>query len=340
MRVLLTGGAGYIGAHTALALAQSGHAISIVDDLSAVSAVAVERVRELCGAEVPFLRGDVRQGREIAAFVRDIGGVDAIIHLAGVKSVADSLRHPIEYYDVNVGGAISILQIAEEEGIETIVFSSSATVYAPECPMPLTEQSATGLGQASPYGASKRVVEQILTDAARARPRLRAVSLRYFNPVGAHESGRLGEDPLAPPQNLMPVIARAAAGTSTEVAVFGDDYPTADGTALRDYIHVMDLAEAHVAALEHAPAGAHVYNVGTGTPVSVLELIRAFERSSGRQISRSHHPRRAGDLPLSYADPTKARTELGWSARRSIDDACADYWRWQESNPQGYRTAR
>jgi len=337
MRVLLTGGAGYIGSHVAVVLADAGHGVAIVDDLSGVSAVALDRIREVARQDIPFLQADIRDEDTLLRFVEGTGPFDAIVHLAGAKSVAESVADPLRYYDVNVGGAVSLIRVARQAGIAQIVFSSSATVYSDGAPMPVSEDAATGLDQASPYGTSKRIVEKLLADVARADTALRTVSLRYFNPVGAHPSGRIGEDPLGEAQNLMPVVARAATRGGA-VSVYGVDYPTPDGTAQRDYVHVMDLAHAHLAAIEHAPQGSTTYNIGTGTPVSVLELVDAFERASGRSIPRTDAPRRPGDLPVSFADPSKARRELGWVATRTIDEACIDYWRWQQANPAGYRS--
>ncbi|MGC5171476.1 UDP-glucose 4-epimerase GalE [Micromonospora sp. DT81.3] len=339
MRVLLTGGAGYIGAHTAVALVEAGHDVLVVDDLSASSEEAVRRIERITGARVPLLVSDARDEDALAAFVRDNAPVDAVVHLAGLKAVGESVAEPVRYYDVNVGSSIAVLKVMKAEGIPTIVFSSSATVYGEPESLPLTETSPTGIDLANPYGKTKRMIEEILHDAATADPDLRAVSLRYFNPVGAHSSGLIGEDPRGIPNNLMPVVSRVAIGALPQVAVYGDDYDTPDGTGLRDYIHVVDLAAGHVAALERAQPGYEIYNLGTGEPVSVLTLIEAFERASGRPIPRAVQPRRPGDVAASYADPSKARAELEWAATRSIDDACGDYWNWQTKNPQGYATA-
>lgn len=339
MRVLLTGGAGYIGAHTAIALLEAGHDVLVVDDLSGTSAEAVTRIERITGATVPLLVADVRDTRALTDFVREHAPVDAVIHLAGLKAVGESVAEPVRYYDVNVGTTIALLQVMAAEDIGTIVFSSSATVYGTPQQLPLTEESPTGIDLANPYGKTKRIIEEILSDAAAAAPALRAVSLRYFNPVGAHPSGLIGEDPHGIPNNLMPFVSRVAIGALPEVAVFGDDYDTPDGTGQRDYIHVTDLAAGHVAALEQAQPGYDVFNLGTGTPVSVLELIAAFERASGREIPRRIAPRRPGDVAASYADPAKAHRVLGWSTRLTIDDACRDYWNWQSSNPNGYPRA-
>ena len=337
MRVLLTGGAGYIGAHTALALMEAGHAVVVVDDLSNSSAEAIARVEGLARTKIPFLAADARDEAALRSFVREHAPVDAVIHLAGLKSVGESIAEPVRYYDVNVGSAVAVLKVMAAEGIGTIVFSSSATVYGQPETLPLTEDARSGVDLANPYGRTKHVIEGLLEAAAAADPRLRAVALRYFNPVGAHPSGLIGEDPSETPSNLMPYVARVAVGALERVGVFGDDYPTPDGTGQRDYIHVVDLAEGHVAALEHIREGYDVFNLGTGVPVSVLELIASFERAAGRPIPRTVLPRRPGDVAASYCDPVKAGRELGWTASRTIDDACRDSWNWQSRNPRGYR---
>lgn len=336
MRVLLAGGAGYIGAHTAISLIEAGHEVCVVDDLSNSSAESLIRVERITGAHVPLLTADVRDESALEAFIRAQGGVDAVIHFAGLKAVGESVAEPVRYYDVNIGSAISVLRVMSTLGIRTIVFSSSATVYGDPAVLPLTEDAPTGIDLTNPYGKTKRMIEEILRDASVADPALEVVVLRYFNPVGAHESGLIGEDPTGTPNNLMPYVARVAVGSLERVGVFGADYDTPDGTGLRDYIHVVDLAAGHVAALEHATAGYEVFNLGTGVPVSVLELIAAFERASGRSIPRVVLPRRPGDVAASYCDPSKAATELGWKAVHTIDDACRDSWRWQSTNPQGY----
>ncbi len=336
MRVLLTGGAGYIGAHTAIALIEAGHDVLIADDMSGTSAEAVARIERITGASVPVLAADLRDGSALTGFVRAHAPVDAVVHLAGLKAVGDSMADPVRYYDVNLGTSIALLKVMAAEGIRTIVFSSSATVYGTPESLPLTEESPTGIDLANPYGKTKRIIEEILSDAAAADPTLRAVSLRYFNPVGAHPSGLIGEDPHGIPNNLMPFVSRVAIGTLPAVSVFGTDYDTPDGTGQRDYIHVTDLAAGHVAALEHSRPGYAVYNLGTGEPISVLQLIAAFERASGREIPRTLAPRRPGDVAASYGDPAKAGRELGWSTKLTIDDACRDYWNWQSQNPNGY----
>lgn len=336
MRVLLAGGAGYIGAHTALALIESGHDVMVIDDLSNSSEVAIARVEELTRASVPSLVADARDQVAVRDFVRTHAPIDAVINFAGLKSVGESVADPTRYYDVNIGVALSILRVMETEHIRTLIFSSSATVYGDPERLPVSESAPTGVNLANPYGRTKHMIEEILRDAASASPDLSVTALRYFNPVGAHQSGRIGEDPQGVPNNLMPYVARVASGSLQEVGVFGSDYDTPDGTGLRDYIHVVDLAAGHVAALEKARTGYTAYNLGTGVPVSVRELIAAFEQAVGSTIPQRTMPRRQGDVAASYCDPSKAWAELGWKARRTIYDACRDAWNWQSQNPTGY----
>ena len=339
MRVLLAGGAGYIGAHTAVALVEAGHDVLVVDDLSNSSAEAISRVEQITGATIPLLVADARDEAAMTSFVREHAPVDAVVNFAGLKAVGESVAEPVRYYDVNIGSALALLKVMASESIPTIVFSSSATVYGEPEELPLSEESRTGIDLANPYGKTKRIIEEILRDAAAADAGLRAVSLRYFNPVGAHATGRIGEDPTGTPNNLMPYVARVAVGSLDRVGVFGDDYDTPDGTGQRDYIHVVDLAAGHVAALEQAQPGYDVFNLGTGVPVSVLELVAAFERAAGRELPKAILPRRAGDVAVSYCDPSKAQRVLGWTAARSIDDAARDSWNWQSQNPNGYADA-
>lgn len=339
MRVLLAGGAGYIGAHTAVALIEAGHEVIAVDDLSNSSAEALARVERLTGTGVPLLVADVRDQAAVRGFVRTHAPVDAVIHFAGLKSVGESVADPLRYYDVNLGSAVALLKVMAAEKIHTIVFSSSATVYGDPQTLPLVEDAPTPWDGVNPYGKTKRIIEELLRDVAASDRSLRAVALRYFNPVGAHPSGLIGEHPLGTPSNLMPFIAQVAVGRLPRVGIFGSDYPTPDGTGQRDYIHVLDLAAGHVAALEHAAAGYEVFNLGTGTPVSVLELLDAYERAAGLEIPREFLPRRPGDAAVSYCDPGKAARVLGWRATRSIDDACRDSWNWQTRNPDGYAPA-
>lgn len=337
MRVLLTGGAGYIGAHTAVALLEAGHDVLIVDDFSASHPEAISRIEEIAGIGVPTLKADVRDEAAVGEFIRSHGPVDAVIHLAGLKAVAESVEQPLRYYETNIGTTLSLLKVMEAENVPTIVFSSSATVYGDPETLPLTEEAWTGIDLANPYGKTKRIIEEILFDAAAANPNLRVVSLRYFNPVGAHPSGLIGEDPAGIPNNLMPIVSRVAIGKMPQLSIYGEDYDTPDGTGLRDFIHVSDLAAGHVAALEHAQPGKAIYNLGTGTPVSVKELIEAFRAASGVEIKAVSAPRRAGDVAATYADPSKAEAELGWKAELGIEDSCRDYWKWQSQNPNGYR---
>lgn len=335
-RVLLTGGAGYLGTHCAIALAAAGHQVELADSLVTSSAIAVDRAAELAGVPLPLHRIDIRDLTALTDLLSD--GFDAVMHLAGLKSVGGSVTDPLSYYDTNVGGTVTLLRAMAATGTPTVVFSSSATVYGSASDLPLTESSPTGTGIANPYGQTKFVGEQILRDTATADSGLRAVVLRYFNPIGAHPSGRIGEDPLGPPTNLLPMITQVATGFRDQLTIHGDDYDTPDGTGIRDYVHVEDLAAGHVAALAGAKPGFSVYNLGTGTGTSVLELITTFEEVAGVTVNKQTGPRRTGDVAISYTDPGKAERELGWKATRTVADACADAWRWQSHNPQGYRT--
>ena len=334
-RVLLTGGAGYIGSHCAVALIEAGYDIAVLDTFARSSPVAAERVTELTGTQFPVHQVDIRDLDRLTAVLRE-GAFDAVIHLAGLKAVGESVADPLAYYDVNVGGTVSLLSAMAAAGTDTIVFSSSATVYGSADTMPLTEGTPAGIGIANPYGQTKYVCEQIIGDTTVADPGLQAVVLRYFNPIGAHPSGRIGEHPLGPPANLLPMVTQVATGHREKLTIHGDDYPTPDGTGVRDYIHVQDLAQGHVAALAAARPGLQTFNLGTGTGTSVLELIDTFERVTGQHVNRTVGPRRPGDEPVSYTDPAKAQAELGWRAKLTVADACADAWRWQSANPTGY----
>ncbi len=336
MRVLLAGGAGYIGTHTAISLIESGHDVFVVDDFSNASPEAIARTERITGASIPVLCSDVRDEVAVGSFLREHAPIDAVIHFAGLKAVGESVADPLRYYDVNIGSAISVLRLMKAHGVRTLVFSSSATVYGDSDTLPLTEDAHTGIDLTNPYGKTKRIIEEMLADVASSDRGFNIVALRYFNPVGAHASGLIGEDPAGTPNNLMPYVARVAVGGLERVGVFGGDYPTPDGTGQRDYIHVMDLAAGHVAALEHAHPGYDIFNLGTGSPVSVLELLSSFERAAGRAIPREILPRREGDVAASYCDPSKALEQLGWRATLTIDDACRDSWRWQSNNPHGY----
>jgi UDP-glucose 4-epimerase len=338
MRVLLAGGAGYIGAHTAVALLDAGHEVVLLDDLSGTSAVAADRVAQITGASVPLVVGDAGDDATVSRVFDEHGPIDAVVHLAAFKAVGESTQKPLDYYANNLGTTFALLRVGLARGIRSFVFSSTGTVYSDPADLPFTEDSTTSVDLSNAYSKSKRMNEVVLADVARVNPQLAVTVLRYFNPVGAHPSGLIGEDPAGIPNNLMPFVSRVAIGTLDRIGVFGDDYDTPDGTGLRDYIHVTDLAEGHVAALERATSGYSVYNLGTGVPVSVLELIAAFERAVGRELPTQILPRRAGDVAATYCDPARAQRELGWSTRLTIDDACRDYWNWQSQNPDGYAT--
>lgn len=330
MKVLACGGAGYIGSHVALSLLQDGHHVTVYDNLLNGTKEAVERVSELTGKALPLVVGDVRDA-DLLRDVMAVGEFDCVIHFAALKSVAQSVRDPLLYYDNNVNGMVTLLRCMRETDTRNLIFSSSATVYASHAKMPVTEGSP--LGPVNPYGTSKWIAELAMLDISRAWPEMRAVALRYFNPAGAHPSGRIGENPKGVPDNLMPYITRVAAGLSPELQVFGNDYPTSDGTGVRDYIHVMDLAEGHVAALNALSAlspGWHCFNLGRGEGCSVIEMAELFSRVNGVPVPYTVVGRRDGDLPEVWADPTLAREALNWKAHRGLDDICRDAWKWQE----------
>lgn len=335
MRVLLTGGAGYIGSHTALVLLERGHEVVVLDDFSNSSREAVRRVEELTGRDIPVVEADLAERLGATAALRGVD-FDAAIHFAGLKSVGESVSQPTRYYRVNLDSTLTLLDLMRERGVDRLVFSSSATVYGDPEVSPIDEAQRVGVGLTNPYGWSKFMNEQIIRDAQRTWPELGAALLRYFNPVGAHPSGRIGEDPSGIPNNLMPFIAQVAVGKRDRLSVFGDGYPTPDGTGVRDYIHVMDLAEGHVAALEGLAAGVETYNLGSGTGSSVLDVVRAFEEASGRPVPYTVVAPRPGDVAVVVADPAKANEELGWRATRSLAEACRDSWSWQSANPGGY----
>ncbi len=328
MHILVTGGTGFIGSHTCVALNGAGHDVTIIDDLSNSQRDVVDRIEKISGKRPTFVEGDVRDH----ALLRRIFAqrpVDAVIHFAGLKAVGESVAQPLRYYDCNVGGAIILAEEMAAAGVKTLIFSSSATVYGDPASVPIREdfpRSAT-----NPYGASKLMIEDILADTAKADGQWRIARLRYFNPVGAHESGLIGESPSGIPNNLMPYVAQVATGQRDKLNVFGGDYPTPDGTGVRDYIHVMDLAEGHVAALDALArvGGLLTVNLGTGCGYSVLDMVRAFEKASGRPVPYVIAPRRPGDIAACYADPSLAQSLLGWRAKRGIDEMCADAWRWQ-----------
>jgi UDP-glucose 4-epimerase len=335
--VLLTGGAGYIGSHTAVEMLDAGWDVVVVDDFSNSSPVALDRVVELDPAG--RLRRHPTDVGDTAALAKILAGegVDAVVHFAGLKAVGESVAEPLRYYTVNLTGSVSLLQAMKEVGVHRLVFSSSATVYGDPEVLPLVESAP--LGATNPYGRTKLMVEQLLGDVAASDDRWHITLLRYFNPVGAHASGRLGEDPEGVPNNLMPYVMQVAAGRLSHVRVFGDDYDTPDGTGVRDYIHVVDLASGHRAALEALRPGCRAINLGTGRGSSVLDVIAAASRAVGRDLPYEIVERRPGDVATTCADPTLAERELGWRSERDLDAMAADHWRWQSQNPQGYRTA-
>jgi len=335
--ILVTGGAGYIGSHTTLALLKAGYKVVVLDNLCNSSVESLRRVEQMVGYTPTFIQGDVRNGALLQRIFAE-HSIDAVLHFAGLKAVGESVSHPLRYYDNNVHGSQVLLQVMAESSVFKFVFSSSATVYGEPAQMPISEACPVGL-PTNPYGRSKLMVEDMLRDLVIADPRWSIAILRYFNPVGAHESGLIGEDPNGIPNNLLPYIAQVAIGKLPELAVFGNDYPTSDGTGVRDYIHVVDLAEGHLLALEalKARSGAHVWNLGTGQGYSVLEMVCAFELASGKSVPYRLAARRPGDIATCYADPARAERELGWKARRGLDEMMRDAWRWQSMNPDGYR---
>lgn len=337
MKVLVTGGAGYIGSHTTLALLSAGHDVVVLDNLSNSSVESLRRVSQIAGRECLFIKGDVRDSILLSQLFAE-HSVNAVLHFAGLKAVGESVSQPLRYYENNVYGSQVLLQAMANAGIFSFVFSSSATVYGDPKQIPISETCPVGQ-PTNPYGHSKMMVETMLQDVAVSDPRWHIAILRYFNPVGAHESGLIGEDPKGTPNNLLPYIAQIAVGKLSELAVFGSDYPTPDGTGVRDYIHVVDLAEGHLCALDalQALSGAVIWNLGTGKGYSVLEIIRAFEVASGKSIPYRFTSRRPGDISICYADSTKAEQDLGWKAKRGLSEMMRDAWRWQVMNPNGFR---
>lgn len=335
--VLVTGGAGYIGSHTTLALLQAGFDVVVLDNLCNASVESLRRVAQLAGRAPVFVQGDIRD-RALLDQLLAQHSVQAVLHFAGLKAVGESVAQPLAYYSNNVGGTVNLCQAMAAAGVFTLVFSSSATVYGNLATVPITEDQPVG-HTTNPYGRSKFMVEQVLGDMAASDSRWRVALLRYFNPVGAHDSGQIGEDPNGIPNNLLPFVAQVAVGQRPELAVFGYDYPTVDGTGVRDYIHVVDLAEGHLVALKAIDSrpGVNVWNLGTGQGYSVLQVVRAFEAASGHPVPYRLAPRRPGDIAICYADPAKASTELGWIARRDLHTMMLDAWRWQSKNPNGYR---
>lgn len=334
MHILVTGGAGYIGSHTLVELLQGGHEVTVIDNLSNSSVEAVRRVEEITGKHISFHDFDLSDTKALTT-VFGAAPIDAVIHFAGFKAVGESVQMPLRYYRNNLDCTLILLEVMKEHNVRKLVFSSSATVYG-SAPYPYREDMTTGVNITSPYGQTKYMCEQILKDTAAADPANQFIALRYFNPVGAHESGRIGEDPQGIPNNLMPFIAQTAAGVRDKLRIFGDDYDTIDGTCVRDFIHVVDLAKGHVAAIKHLAPGFDAINLGSGTGTSVMQLFRTFEKACGKTLAYEVAPRRAGDLPEFYADATKARQLLGWQTEKTLAEMCTDTWRWQSENPNGY----
>lgn len=336
MAILVTGGAGYIGSHTCVELLNSGYDVVIADNLYNSKKVAVERIEKITGKKVSFYEADIRD-RAAMDRILEKEDITAVIHFAGLKAVGESVRKPLEYYENNINGTLVLCDAMRSAGVKNIIFSSSATVYGDPAFIPITEECPKGTCT-NPYGWTKWMQEQILTDFHTADPEWNVILLRYFNPIGAHESGLIGEDPKGIPNNLVPYVAQVAVGKLKCLGVFGDDYDTPDGTGVRDYIHVVDLARGHVDALKklEEKAGVSVYNLGTGKGSSVLDVVKAFEKACKKEIPYEIKPRRAGDIATCYADSSKAYKELGWKAQKDLDDMCADSWHWQSMNPNGY----
>lgn len=334
--VLVTGGAGYIGSHTVLQLLEQDFSVVVLDNLVNASAESLRRVEKITSKSVTFVQGDIRDTTVLDS-VFSKHSIDAVIHFAGLKAVGESVEKPLEYYENNVYGTLTLCKAMRQHGVKNLVFSSSATVYGDPVSLPLHEKMATGQ-PTNPYGMSKLMVEHMLTDLHKSDESWNIVLLRYFNPVGAHHSGQIGEDPNGIPNNLMPYISQVATGKLAQLSVFGDDYDTPDGTGVRDYIHVVDLANGHLKALDRLALnmGLDVYNLGTGQGYSVLEMITAFEAASGQTINYKIAPRRSGDVAACYADPTLAAKELNWNAVKTLEDMCKDVWHWQSNNPMGY----
>lgn len=338
MKILVTGGAGYIGSHTCVELLKAGYEVIVVDNLSNSDQEAIARVEKITGKPIKFYEADILDKKAMQA-IFDAEKIDAVIHFAGLKAVGESVHKPTEYYTNNIAGTLVLLDVMKEHDVKNIIFSSSATVYGSPAQIPITEECPKGVCT-NPYGWSKWMLEQILEDVYTADPSWNIMLLRYFNPIGAHESGLIGEDPKGIPNNLLPYVAQVAVGKLKEVGVFGDDYDTPDGTGVRDYIHVVDLAKGHVLALDKIKeeAGCKVYNLGTGNGYSVLDVIHAFEKACGHEIPYVIKPRRDGDIATCYSRSDKALAELGWKAEYDLDDMCASSWKWQMMNPDGYNS--
>lgn len=339
MKVLVTGGMGYIGSHTCIQMIEAGMTPVILDNLYNSKSTVLERIEKVCGVKPTFIETDIRDKAALIEALK-AHNIEAVIHFAGLKAVGESVEKPLEYYDNNVNGTLVLVDAMREAGVKSLVFSSSATVYGDPASVPITEDFPTSA--TNPYGRSKLMVEECLTDFQKANPDWSITLLRYFNPVGSHPTGELGEDPQGIPNNLMPFISQVAVGRREFLSVFGSDYPTKDGTGVRDYIHVMDLSDGHVAALEKvgSKAGLHIYNLGTGNGYSVLEMVKAFESACGKNVPYQLVERRPGDIAECWADPSKAMNELGWKASRTLEEMTGDTWRWQSNNPQGYPDAQ
>ena len=337
MKVLVTGGAGFIGSHTVVELLNAGHAVAVVDNLCNSSEESLRRITAITGRPVPFHKADIRDRAALDAVFKAEGPVDAVIHFAALKAVGESVRIPLAYYGNNITGTVTLCEAMAAAGCKNIVFSSSSTVYGTPASLPVREDFPTP-GATNPYGWSKLMMEQVFRDVYQSDPAWNIILLRYFNPIGAHPSGMIGEDPNDIPNNLLPYVAQIAVGRLASLSVFGNDYPTADGTGVRDYIHVVDLALGHIKAVDALAAtpGLGIYNLGTGQGYSVLEIVAAFEAASGKKIPYTVKPRRAGDIAACWADPSKAQRELGWKAERGLREMCEDTWRWQSQNPNGY----
>lgn len=338
MKILVTGGAGYIGSHTVIELLENGYEAVIVDNLYNSNEEAVRRIEEISSRKLPFYPYDVQDAEKLEEVFREHPDIYAVIHFAGRKAVGESVHKPIEYYQTNIGGTLQLLQVMRAHNCKNIIFSSSATVYGDPQEIPITENCPKGICT-NPYGWTKWMQEQILTDVHTADAEWNVILLRYFNPIGAHKSGRIGEDPKGIPNNLLPYVAQVAIGKLEKIHVYGNDYPTKDGTGVRDYIHVVDLARGHVRAVERLGKkdGVFVCNLGTGKGYSVLDVIHAFERACGKTLPYVMDPRRDGDIAACYSSPEKARKELQWEAQYDIDEMCEDSWNWQQKNPDGYR---
>lgn len=336
MAILITGGCGFIGSHTCLEMIDAGYDIVVLDNYYNSSPIALQRVKELAGVDFPFYECDIRD-REGLRTIFENHKIEAVIHFAGLKAVGESVEKPLEYYENNVGGTVTLCEVMAEYGCKRMIFSSSATVYGMSNPSPLVETYKTG-DVTNPYGRTKYVIEEILKDTCASDPEWSAVLLRYFNPIGAHESGNIGENPNGIPNNLMPYVSQVAIGKRPFLSVFGDDYDTHDGTGVRDYIHVVDLAKGHVKATDYALKnnGAEVFNLGTGTGNSVLDLVNTFESVNGVKVPYKIVSRRAGDIATCYSDPTKALKVLDWKTEKNLEDMCRDTWRWQSKNPNGF----